>query len=132
MSGYEAAHAAVRRLRGPASEYRCECDRRPALDWAYDHADPSAQRDTAGRVYSLDPARYRPLCRPCHLRFDQSPAYHQTLALILNRPCSTCGAKIGTLCTRSSGQPLTGIHFQHAPRLNAVREQAHPAVAFPA
>jgi hypothetical protein len=37
--------------------------------WAYDGADPAERTEPGrGRRYSLDPGRYRPLCRFCHRR----------------------------------------------------------------
>lgn len=72
--GYRGAHMRVLAARGPASDHWCVsgCGD-PASDWAYDNADPDERVAThnGSRVrYSLDPARYRPLCRRCHRRFD--------------------------------------------------------------
>lgn len=47
-----------------------------ARDWSYDHTDPDERygRDREGAAlhpYSLDPARYQPRCRTCHIAFDE-------------------------------------------------------------
>ncbi|WP_156623081.1 hypothetical protein [Mycobacterium sp. 1164966.3] len=74
--GYRGAHMRVLAARGRASAYPCVGDcGRPAADWAYDNADPDELVSTvngAPRRYSLDPARYQPMCRPCHKRFDHT------------------------------------------------------------
>lgn len=62
---------------GPrAAAYPCVTDcGRPAAEWAYDHGDVDelvATVNGAPRRYSLEPARYRPMCRPCHRRFDRT------------------------------------------------------------
>lgn len=69
---YVGMHIKVARERGKAAEHRChDCDA-PADDWAYDHSDPNERyRREWGCPYSLDIYRYRPLCRPCHIEFDQ-------------------------------------------------------------
>jgi hypothetical protein len=58
---YSAKHKRVSRTRGAARNYPCadECGRQ-AMDWALIHG-----RD--GR----DPDSYRPLCRSCHMVYDQ-------------------------------------------------------------
>lgn len=79
---YIGAHALVHRVRGRAADHTCECDGRcgacpcrpsgrPAQDWAYDHADPARLVDPRGRMFSLDPDHYLPMCRPCHRRWDR-------------------------------------------------------------
>lgn len=67
---YRAAHARTRRARGSASAQSCRGCAAPAEDWAYDHADPNQLTDERGRPYSADPARYVPMCRPCHRKLD--------------------------------------------------------------
>lgn len=70
--GYGGAHGRVRADRGPASTHPCElgCGR-PAYHWSYDHADPDELRDDSlGVYYSTKVEHYRPLCVPCHKRFD--------------------------------------------------------------
>lgn len=75
-TGYRAVHKRVQRLRGPASDHPCQrCDAHQAEEWAYDHADPhpiTATHPRSGRpvTYSLDPAHYLALCKPCHAQFD--------------------------------------------------------------
>ena len=69
---YKGAHHRVRLRRGSASQYACTCGR-PAMDWAYDHADPDELLgDYYGRPrrYSADPDHYLPMCRSCHRKFD--------------------------------------------------------------
>jgi len=76
-TSYAAAHRRVYRLRGPAVSKACQRCGAPAKHWAYDHSDPDERRNDQGLAYSLDPARYRPLCRPCHVHDD---ARHRILA----------------------------------------------------
>lgn len=71
--GYVGVHLRLGRDRGRASDQQCRhCDQQ-AADWAYDHAenDPDAKYDSVnGRIYSVNPARYIPLCASCHQLFD--------------------------------------------------------------
>lgn len=72
--GYVASHARIYIDRGRADVYNCAHCGEPAVDWAYDHTDPDERIDSNVRpstAYSIDPARYLPLCRPCHIRFDR-------------------------------------------------------------
>jgi endogenous inhibitor of DNA gyrase (YacG/DUF329 family) len=68
---YAAAHYRLYHDRGAASGHPCaECDK-PARDWSLtgeDSADLTAAG--SGLRYSTDQARYRPLCRRCHMRID--------------------------------------------------------------
>lgn len=64
--GYSALHRRLAIVRGPASAQPCAGCARPARVWSYDGADPDERTD--GFRYSLDLARYRPLCRSCHRR----------------------------------------------------------------
>jgi len=67
--GYGTAHERTRAVRGSASGYRCcECGA-AAAQWAYDHEDPDERASDMGR-YSVNPDHYRPMCVPCHKRFD--------------------------------------------------------------
>jgi hypothetical protein len=71
--GYTGAHMRVRRERGVASVHSCTACEKPAIDWAYDHADPNEKigmHDGYSRVYSTDPSHYVPMCKSCHKRFD--------------------------------------------------------------
>jgi hypothetical protein len=75
--GYVGAHRRLTRERGPASEQTCRCGEQ-AADWAYNHTDPNERTEltghNAGYVFSLDPARYVPLCKLCHKTFDRGIA----------------------------------------------------------
>ncbi len=66
---YAGLHRRLRAVRGPAAGRPCaECSA-PACVWSYDGTDPDARTDPVdGHRYSLDPARYRPLCRACQRR----------------------------------------------------------------
>ena len=76
-AGYGAAHDRVRRDRGPASEHTCAaCRRNRAHQWAYDHSDSNERVDPQLGPYSLDPARYRPLCVSCHKLADLARRSH--------------------------------------------------------
>ena len=73
ISRYDAAHDRLRRVNGPARTHLCAHCGEPAVDWAYDHADPDEKVDGNGRrprTFSVDPAHYRALCKKCHRRFD--------------------------------------------------------------
>jgi len=67
---YFAVHVRLTRWCGRAADLPCAMCGGMAYDWAYDHDDPDEIRDADGRVYSLDPARYLPVCRPCHRKLD--------------------------------------------------------------
>jgi hypothetical protein len=67
---YHASHHRVYRQRGAAATHQCQHCGSQAKDWAYDHTDPNENIHSDGRRYSPDPARYMPLCRPCHHQFD--------------------------------------------------------------
>ena len=74
-ASYTAVHKRLARDRGLAAAHSCAHCSGPAEQWAYDHLDPDeriAQPDEAGHGcrYSLDQARYIPLCTSCHRRFD--------------------------------------------------------------
>ncbi|MEV4722483.1 hypothetical protein [Micromonospora humida] len=75
--GYGGAHQRVRGRRGSASQHTCRCGNQ-AGHWAYTHADYDQAADEtgkeAGRPYSMNPAFYVPLCRPCHVRWDRARA----------------------------------------------------------
>jgi hypothetical protein len=72
-ANYRAAHRAVVKARGKASEHLCAVCAGPARDWSYDGLDPN---DLTGNCdghelnFSLDIDRYEPLCTRCHKRRD--------------------------------------------------------------
>lgn len=84
--GYEGAHQRVKSFYGPARLHACSatgCDRQ-AEEWAYIGGGPETDphhriatktdgRDGTTRElsYSLNPARYAPLCHGCHVRLDR-------------------------------------------------------------
>lgn len=73
---YASAHARIRRALGPATAYRCAfgCGDR-AAHWALcGELDglPTEDRHGHAMPYSLDLARYRPLCRADHTRYDRA------------------------------------------------------------
>lgn len=69
VPGYCAMRQRLVTARGPAAAQPCAgCDRDAQL-WSYDGTDPDERTDPVrGCRYSLDPARYRALCRSCHRR----------------------------------------------------------------
>lgn len=69
---YETAHARVKALRGRASAHTCSSCGAPAREWAYLHLgeDLDLVVDERGRTYSLNIARYTPMCAPCHRNYD--------------------------------------------------------------
>jgi hypothetical protein len=68
--GYVRAHQRVRDIKGQACEHLCCKCSEGATNWAYTNDDPNELVDGQGLRYSLDPDRYVPMCRSCHLRFD--------------------------------------------------------------
>lgn len=78
MGTYHNFHRALRQARGKANENLCAtegCARR-AVEWAWDHTGPSVSEKVPSfglnRLieFSLDPERYLPLCKSCHVRLD--------------------------------------------------------------
>lgn len=71
-AGGESSRSVRRRLqaeRGSAVGQCCGGCGAAAVVWSYDGTDPDARTDPVdGHRYSLDPARYRPLCRACQRR----------------------------------------------------------------
>lgn len=59
--GYRAAHQRIVSARGKATTHPCADCGEPAVEWAFD-------RPTG---YSIDPTRYRPLCKACHVAADR-------------------------------------------------------------
>lgn len=75
---YHAAHARVRKLRGPASSWRCIRCGTPAQEWAYRGGSPRERRGVVDSgtkrrrmAWSPDPSDYDPMCRSCHGASDQ-------------------------------------------------------------
>ncbi|MCY7341683.1 MAG: hypothetical protein LH603_07510 [Pseudonocardia sp.] len=68
-TSYRAALAHLRAARGAPQVQRCAECAGQAAGWVYDGTDPAERTEPGrGRRYSLDPGRYRPLCRFCHRR----------------------------------------------------------------
>ena len=83
VPGHSAAHTAVARVRGAASEQRCVDCARVGWAWCYDHSDPAELVEPKhGSPYSVDPARYVPRCRVCHRKAD-----HRNRLARKNAPC---------------------------------------------
>lgn len=72
---YRGMHNRVARTRGKASEHPCSGCTAPAEQWSYDETDPAplegVQNGSTVR-WSADIDRYRPLCRSCHKRADNT------------------------------------------------------------
>jgi hypothetical protein len=72
---YGGLHTRLRRERGDASGHPCHVCGSPAESWAYDHSDSGELASAAaGRPFSTDLARYKPMCASCHVRFDRAHA----------------------------------------------------------
>lgn len=87
-------HQRVKRLRGRAADHQCTHCQSAADQWAYDNEDPNEIRNAKGQRYSLDPARYLPLCTPCHAKFDAE--YRERNGIRNRYPqrrCSPCGTR---------------------------------------
>ena len=57
---------------GRADAHLCSCGE-PARDWAYQYTAGDREiLSPEGWPYSTDPDDYRPMCRPCHRRFDNA------------------------------------------------------------
>lgn len=74
---YSGAHNRVLKAKGRAVDHQCTLCGGQAAHWAYDHTDPQAITELVPirgvltpLEYSLDPARYMPICQPCHRIFD--------------------------------------------------------------
>lgn len=65
-----AVHYRLRQDRGPATDFACQHCGNAADNWAYDHSEAEPLMDDEG-PYSLDLARYMPLCFSCHTKFDR-------------------------------------------------------------
>lgn len=74
---YHGAHYRVYRLRGAASEHRCNDCGEQAQDWSLDCAyvdDPREEVNGYMMAFSPDPSRYEPRCRQCHRLRDRALA----------------------------------------------------------
>lgn len=101
MTSYSGIHAHLSRTRGRAVEHVCACGAR-AAEWAYTHDDPCPNErvDPRGKRFSVDVARYVPMCLRCHRLYDKSaitrcPQGHEyteenTLMDAGKRKCKTC------------------------------------------
>lgn len=67
---YNAVHLRLRKARGKARDQVCKNCGAQAEHWSYDYSEANPKRDPDRGPYSLDLSRYRPLCQPCHRRFD--------------------------------------------------------------
>lgn len=93
---YWTAHDRIESVRGPARNHPClQCGDTNSrnMTWAYSHLDPHEYtRD--GRVFSMDPSFYIPLCRPCHTKLDDEQRGYHTGNGKPNQlltECRTCG-----------------------------------------
>jgi hypothetical protein len=70
---YEAAHLRVSQSKGSAAQHDCVDCGATAHDWSYDHLD-TVECVCRRRfiLYSLNPQRYQPRCRPCHKQHDMN------------------------------------------------------------
>lgn len=77
VNTYSGAHRNTSIVRGVATGYVCECGNQ-AAEWAYDHENPCPDERTGerGQKFSVDPYRYKPMCRRCHRLFDKSAITH--------------------------------------------------------
>ncbi|MFZ3597613.1 hypothetical protein [Streptomyces sp. BH104] len=71
MTGYKAMHKLLNDLRLPARYSACDWCGLSANDWAYQW-DDAEELDSEFGPYSLNSTSYRPMCRTCHLRFDDA------------------------------------------------------------
>lgn len=67
---YSGMHGRLRRTRGPADLKLCADCGATASDWSYIGGDPDELVNDFGFPFSLDPQRYVPRCKPCHIAFD--------------------------------------------------------------
>ena len=75
IPSYDGVHRHLVQKEGKASDFMCEeCDDVPAVDWAYDHADPMEFAESEdGGLYSVYTKHYKALCRACHVTLDRNP-----------------------------------------------------------
>lgn len=75
---YAQAHLRLKKDLGRPSQYACTSCGAPAREWAYMGSDPDELVER-GMKYSLDQARYAPMCRACHRRYDRALADGRTV-----------------------------------------------------
>lgn len=86
------SYGAVHSRLGQVIGQDCNCGM-PAEEWAYDHGDPDELTSELGFPYSLDPVHYKPMCRPCHRKYDADYRKETGTAKPRNRrlkPCAAC------------------------------------------
>jgi NAD-dependent SIR2 family protein deacetylase len=81
-AGYRARHERIYKARGKAKYYQCvDCLKKQASDWALEHGKSG-----------FDPFDYKPLCRRCHILYDQAklnwPAVRRIRALAFREEVS--------------------------------------------
>lgn len=127
--GYRAALNRVEAANGKATEHPCHFCDRPARWWVYDRSDPDALTETRtsrGRPYvfsySLDPARYLPMCGACRRRVGllvQRRADHSTTPRasthtaggggdVVTKQQENNGGQLGRIVTEQPNQQETG------------------------
>lgn len=97
---YSGIHAALKRVRGKASAYRCIKCANGAHEWALVATGDNLPRSQGGQAFSLNLDDYAPMCRGCHRRHDKAGithcprghAYegHNVLIDAGKRKCRTC------------------------------------------
>jgi hypothetical protein len=72
---YMGTHDKVRRERGSARNFLCECGSH-AQEWAYNNRSANEEVDDLGRRYSRDLNDYDPMCFRCHRIKDKAAITH--------------------------------------------------------
>lgn len=71
LLAYGTVHIYLKQYRGDPTRMECTGDCGGQADeWAYDHEDERETLSPHGKPYSQNFDHYRPMCRPCHRRFD--------------------------------------------------------------
>lgn len=107
---YSQAHLRLKKDRGCPTLYACVgCDAQ-AREWAYRGGCPQELTDDLGRAYSLDQARYVPMCVSCHRRHDRASADGRSLGVCpQGHPWSVENTGV-----RKRRGPSTGIRYCRA------------------
>lgn len=66
---YQGVHTFLAVTYGPARNRLCSCGEQ-AAHWAYQHTSTDERFDERGKVFSLNPEDYLPMCLPCHRKLD--------------------------------------------------------------